>query len=272
MTFDLLEKSRWLAKPQHFLRLSRGAQLALYTNADRPVTIGADTYAPLPGLTRSAIRDSSERKKNVVTLTLPIDAPCADWWYPYPRSRIVGVTWLAKHRGDSEVIVEWVGRVSGPKRNDTNLLLNCEQSKTNAASHGLVLRWQRGCPLALYSQGLGMCNVDKSLHAVPATLTDVAGTGLQAAAFGTAPLPLQGGFFEWLDADGEPEMRSIMAHSGELIVLNYGATSLADGTEGIAYPGCPHNFESCRDLFDNEENYGGSKYMPGRSVFDGNPR
>lgn len=271
MTFDLLEKSRWGGQPIGLLMISRGSLVERYTNADREVEVGADVFLPLP-ITRSAIRDSAERGKGVLTLTLPVDAPCAAWWRPYPPSSRIGVTWLAKHRGSSDVVVEWTGRVIGPKFSDTLLTLSCEPTKTDARSRAMALRWQRGCPLPLYSQGVGMCNVDKALHAVPAVLTSAAGLGIQAAEFSAvAPGRLAGGFVEWTRPDGEPEVRSIMAHDGDLLLLQYGGENLAPGLAVTAYPGCPHTFAACRDLFSNEPNYGGALFMPRKSPFDGNP-
>lgn len=271
MAFDLLERSRYAGRPIGLLRLSRGNLLELYTTADREITVGADTYLPL-AVSRSAIRDSVERQKSVVTLTLPVDAPCAAWWRPYPPSTIVGVSWLAKHWGSDEVAVEWSGRVVGSRFTDTQLILACEPARTNARARGLPLRWQLGCPLPLYSQGVGMCNVSKAAHALPATLTEVAGANIRAAAFATLPSGrLAGGFVEWTRADGEPEVRSIMAHDGDLVILNYGASDLGENLELTGYPGCKHNFADCRDYFENEPNYGGSVYQPVRTPFDGNP-
>lgn len=269
MTFDLLERSRWSGQPIGLLRLSRGALLKLYTNGDRAVTIGADTYLPLP-ITRSGIRDSVERQKNVLSITLPIGTDVTAWWRPHPPSTRVGVTWLGVHKGDAGVAVEWTGRVVAPKFTDTQLILNCEQGKTSARSRGLGLRWTRGCPLPLYSQGVGLCNVDKALHAVPATLTDALGTTITAAAFGAAPLSLKGGFVTWARADGEPEFRTIMAHTGTSVVLMYGAEDLAAGLVLTAYPGCPHDPAGCAS-FANEDNYGGEIWMPGKTPFNGLP-
>lgn len=278
MTFSLFELSRYLGQPIGLLRLSRGSLLELYTTADRPIEVGSDIYLPAAtsqtsggiALSRSPIRDSAERKKNALTIKMAVDAPCAAWWRPFPPSTPVGVTWLAMHYGDDEVNVEWTGRVVAPKFTDTTLELTCEQSKASARSRGLQLRWQRSCPLALYSQGAGMCNVDKTLHALPAVVTSIAGSVLEADEFASAPKPLIGGFIEYVRPDGEPEYRSIMAHTGNQVLLNYGSDTLDVGSALTAYPGCPHNWDGCVS-FDNEENYGGAKYMPIKSPFDGNP-
>lgn len=269
MTFDLLERSRWLARPIFAVRIARGALVERYVAADRAQVISGETYEPL-SIERGELNDTAERLKAVLQLTLPITAGCVPWWRPYPPSQTVGVTCLAKHIGDADVAVEWIGRVIGHRFTDTQLHLSCEPTKTNARSRGLVLRWQRGCPLALYSQGIGMCNVDKALHAVPGTVGSLVGTALTVAAFAAAPKSLAGGFVEWTRADGEPELRSIMAHAGSLVLLNYGSDALPPGTAVTAYPGCPHNWSGC-ESFDNTDNYGGSRYMPGRTPFDGNP-
>lgn len=271
MTFDSLERSRFGGQPIGLLRLSRGSLLELYTSADREITVGGDVYEPLP-ITRSAIRDSAERGKGVLTLTLPVDAPVANWWRPYPPSARIGVAWLAMHRGSTDVAVEWTGRVIGPRFTDTQLVLSCEPTKTDARARAMAMRWQRGCPLPLYSQGVGMCNVLKAAFAVPATLTDVTGLSIQAAEFAAVSSGrLAGGFVEWTRPDGEPEVRSIMAHSGDQVLLNYGAENFAAGQAVTAYPGCKHTIADCNDFFGNRPNYGGGIFMPRKSPFDGNP-
>lgn len=271
MTFDLIERSRYGGKPIGLLRLSRGSLVELYTTADREIEVGADVYLPL-AITRSAIRDSVERAKSQLTLTLPIDAPAVAWWRPFPPSSRVGVTWLAKHFGSSEVTVEWSGRVVQPKFSDTLLTLTCDPSRNDPRSRGMPWRWQKGCPLALYSQGLGMCNVNKALFAVPGVVTEAIGASLRCAAFAAVPSGrLAGGFLEWTRADGEPEKRSIMAHDGDLILLEYGAEDLAEDLDVVGFPGCGHNYADCDGFFGNGPNYGGAIYAPDRSAFDGNP-
>lgn len=271
MGFNLLELSRNLGKPVGLLRLSRGNVVARFADADREIEVGEEIYLPLP-ISRSEIRDSSERRKNLVTVNLPISVEVASWWRPYPPSGRVFVTWLAKHYGDDEVNVEWTGRVIGARFTDTVMELNCEPTRSNGGSRGLNLRWQRGCPLAVYSQGIGMCNADKADFAAPGTLTAAEGITLEADAFGLLPDGrLAGGFVEYTRPDGEIETRSIMAHAGNQIVLNYGTDQLEEDAEVTAYWGCPHNFAACRDLFGNEPNYGGAVYMPIKSPFDGSP-
>jgi hypothetical protein len=271
MPFDLLETSLWGGRPIGLLRLSRGAIVRRYTTADRVISRGGEDYQP-SSVARSGISDSMERQKNMVRITLPVDDPVAAWWRPYPPSGKVGVTWLATHGGDPETNVEWMGRVISPAFSDTILTLNCEPSGTTGRTRGQNLRWQRSCPLPLYSQGVGMCNVDKAAHQITVVVESVAGAVLTSPAFLTVPSGrLAGGFFEWTRPDGEPDRRSIMSHSGDTIVLNYGSDTLEDDMDAYAYPGCKHNIEDCHGYFDNRPNYGGEIFLPRKTPFDGNP-
>lgn len=268
MTFSLLELSKFGGKPVGFLRLARGSTLELYTNANRPITVGSETYQPL-AIERSALRDSSEIRKNIVTITMPVDAPCASWWRPYPPGRRVDAVWLSMHWGDDEMVVEWIGRVIQPKYFDDKLELSCEPSTSNGRSRGRVLRWQRSCPHAVYDD---LCGVDRNLHALPATLTSVVGITLQAAEFATLPDGrLAGGYVTWTRPDGETDFRTIATHVGNAVTMNYGDDTLAVGSAVTAFPGCKHNMQDCDGYFGNALNYGGSKDMPIRSPFDGNP-
>jgi hypothetical protein len=107
---------------------------------------------------------------------------------------------------------------------------------------------------------------------VEATVTALAGLTLTAAAFASQPSGrLAGGFVRWARAaDGLIEYRTIKAHSGSTIQLDYGALDLAVGLELRAYPGCAHNWADC-GYHQNRHQYGGDLWMPVKNPFDGNP-
>ena len=270
MTFSLFELSRWAGKPVHLFRFARGTVAWRYTSADRPITLGNELFTPA-AIARGPIRDSVEQAKNTLTLTLPVDLEVAANWRPHPPGDLISVQCLALHFGDTEPAVEWIGRVIAPKFTDTVLTLTCDPSFKSGRRSGMQLKWQRGCPLVLYSQGPGMCNVNKALHAVPATLTAITGLTLTAAEFGAIPDgKLAGGFIEWTRANGLREARTIMAHVGNTLLINYGATDLSAGLSVIAYRGCAHNTAACSE-FNNDPNYGGAKDLPNKKIFDGMP-
>lgn len=271
MSFHLREIARFFGQPVELYRFTRQSKTWLYTNADRPITVGAETFLPAP-ISRTAIKDTLERQKNKVTITLPAALDVATNWQPYAPCDVVAVTIMALHHGDAEVIVQWIGRVEQPQFTEAELQLTCDPSAGGKRGSGITLRWQRACPLALYSQGCGMCNADKDEHALPVVLADVAGLTLTAEAFAAvASGRLAGGFVNWTRQDGLTEFRTITNHVGNQITLDYGADDLAAGLDMTVFPGCAHNWADCKDYFNNGANYGGCLYLPQENPFAGNP-
>lgn len=277
--FDVFELSRFLSRKVALYRFTRGSGVSAvvwrFTSADRDVPVGSETFLSARGISHSEIRESvSSNQKNQVTITLPYrldpsadDQPVTqslgDNWYPYPPGQRIFVDILTQHVNDpdAETNVEWTGRVIGPSFTDTELKLTCDPSYRNGKTAGAAPRFQRGCGVPHYSQGIRMCNLDKAAHALPATLTAVTGLQLNAAAFATTPRNLAGGFLEWTRSDGLLEERSILAHTGEAIVIDYSATDLAAALAVTAYPGCAHNLEACT-AYGNQINFPGFRDIP----------
>lgn len=120
-------------------------------------------------------------------------------------------------------------------------------------------------------EALAVTAYTRSLY-VEATVTALAGLTLTAAAFAGLPSGrLAGGFVRWARAaDGLIEFRTIKAHAGNTITLDYGALDLAVDLVLRAYPGCAHNWADC-GYHENRHNYGGDLWMPVKNPFDGNP-
>lgn len=281
MPFDVLERSRWRGRPTHLFIFQRQMQISRFANAERPIELGGQTFVAA-GMTRSNLRDSTESLKNNITirfpyLTLtppdgvyPATQALGDIWRPFPPSDRIFVSCLAYHRGDSDAAIEWTGRVIGPEFTDAECVLTCEPSNSTGRRSGQQKRWQRACWKQLYSQGDGMCNVDQALHAVPATLTGVEGLTLRSPAFVLPTGNLAGGMWVWTREDGLQDFRTIEAHAGDSIVVSYGATDLAPGLAGEAFPGCAHDWDACED-FDNTDNFGGAVYLPIKNPMGGQP-
>lgn len=281
MSFSIFELSRWGGKPVHLFRFTRGTLVWRYTSADREIVLGDETFLPA-AIARGPIRESMEAAKNNLTITfpyllnplatdLPSTQPLGDNWRPYPPSDRITVTCMALHYGDDEAAIEWTGRVLSPSFTDTKCTLTCHPSHRSAKRSGMQRKWQRSCDVPVYSQGHGMCNVDKALHALPATVDSVFGLMVTAEAFATLPTGrLSGGFIEWTRADGLQDFRTIMAHTGDVIVVNYGASDLLEALDVVAYPGCAHNEAACAE-FDNSPNHGGAKNLPNKDVMSGVP-
>lgn len=270
MSIQTIEISRWLGRPVELYRFTRQHLAWLYTSTDQPVSVGGETFMPL-AITRDGIRESYERQKRNLKLTLPVTAEVAANWRPFPPADTVGITVLALHRGEAETEVQWMGRVVQPRYTDTTLELTCSPGSGANRPRGLQLRFQRSCCLALYSQGVGMCNLDPADFAEPATLTSVSGNVISATEWAALPPGrLAGGFVRWEAASGLVERRSITAHVGAALHLHYGAEDLAPGLEVTAHHGCAHNYADC-SAKGNGPNYGGCPNLPQKNPFSGNP-
>lgn len=248
MAFSFFELSRFFARKVALYDFNREGVHLRFTSADHEIEHDGHTYVPARGIAHTAIRESmSSDRKNVVTVTVPylLDGSAADypvtqelgnWWRPFPPSQRVLVTIMATHVGDpdEEVVVEWRGRVIGPSYTRTQLKLQCDPSFRSGRMSGSIPRMQRGCGVALYSQGIGMCNLKPWPLLVPAVLTAVAGNDVTAAAFTTAPRELAGGMLQWIDGDDVQHTAQILSRAGDTLTLD-DAGDLAVDDAVLAY-------------------------------------
>lgn len=271
MTFSGRELSLFNGEPLRVVQITRGNLVWRYAVGDRPQTVDGQVYTAPGGVSYSEIRDSSQRAKNRITITLPIDLPVSANWLPHPVAGTILVSCFAMHRGEADFTIEWTGRVMGPKFSDTAIELVCEPSRAVTKSRGNNLRWQKGCPLPFLSQGLGMCNKDPAAVKVLGTVSARSGVFITAAAFTALPAGrLAGGFLKWTRPDGEVDYRTIMTHAGAVVTVDYGTDAMPLATVLDTFPGCKHDWIDC-GYYANQPNYGGCRYIPVKSPHDGNP-
>ncbi|HXD37022.1 MAG TPA: phage BR0599 family protein [Rhodanobacter sp.] len=270
MTSEARDASVADGQPLKLVIFTRATKFWRYTDADRVIFHDGNAYANTP-IKVSEINDGGEQNKVSIKITLPKTATVADNWRPYPPADPIGVTIMTQHYGETDFLVDWIGRIIQPHFDDTTLTLTSEPSATMARRGGGGRTWQRGCDLLLYSQGIGMCNVVKADHALPATLTGVSGLTLAADEFATLPDGrLAGGYVEWTRSDGLLDRRSIDSHTGTTVTIEYGSPDLVAALDVTAYPGCNQTWADC-SYYENTDNYGGELWIPGRDYYDGNP-
>lgn len=338
------ERSLDEGEPIRFYRFARGAVTWCYNSSREELTHAEEVYAPA-SITRSAIRQGPESGQVDITITMPVNLDVAENWRPYPPSDPVILTIYVRHVGETDALVEWIGRCVAPVFTDAELELRCEPGHTLGRQESSIARYTRGCGVPLYSVGPGMCNLDPDGVEIPAELDTVDGAVVTAVGFLLAPRSLIGGVLQWLDGmtpmerdiiahdgvevtlssgdaslvaelevtavtsalwvegtvsdvtglavtvpgldaypdnwfaggfiewtrdDGLVERRSIGSHVGNVVTVQYGALDLLEDLELRVYPGCAHTWAAC-GLLENQLNYQGALWMPGRTPFDGNP-
>jgi uncharacterized phage protein (TIGR02218 family) len=119
-----------------------------------------------------------------------------------------------------------------------------------------TLRYQLTCNWKLFDSH---CKIAPEDYKVSAVVTlDATETKLTSATFGGYDDGyFTGGFVEFGD-----DSRTIVAHEGNTITIAYRMKSLTDNDSVDAWPGCDGRAETCRDKFDNINNFLGFPFIP----------
>lgn len=270
MTYDARETSAAAGAPVEIYTFARGTTLWRYTSADRDQEEGGNTYTAVAGLQRGPIEQGSEMNRSALKVTAPRDFPIAELYRVSPPADVVAMTLRRFHRGDGEVATLWTGRVVNVAWNQdlSQASITLEPISTSLRRTGLRRTYGKLCPHVLYGPA---CKANPATFVVAGLLT--AATGLSITAPEWEGLPegwLAGGFIEWEEGGGL-ERRWIVAHVGGTLSLDRPALSLVVGAVVPAFPGCDHTLQTCATKFSNEENYGGTPFVPVKNPFGGDP-
>lgn len=261
MTYAALETGARSGKPVELYLFQLHGQRWLYTSADTPQTYNLDTYEPQP-IRRTSPEQQKDPGAHKLQVTVPRDNEVALLFRIFVPPGAVMLTIFRRHRGDSETVVAWAGRVRSVKWGDTEAYLECEPTTGQMKRDALRLQYQVQCNHMLYG---GACGVNRVSFQVVATLTQVAGTTIKAAAFATRA---NGWFKAGLLVHGY-DQRMITSHAGDTITVLTPFEDLAAGETVTAYAGCDRSFAVCKDRFANTLNFGGFPWIPTKNPFNG---
>lgn len=255
----------------------RGTQNWYYTGADRPVEYGVDEddnpiiYTPI------AISDGGVTQGGEIgydfQVSLPTDNPVALLYRVSPPSNRVYLKVRRMQLGEVDAPLYWVGTVGNVRpQNGATVSVVCRASISLLKKTGLRLAWQDQCPHDLYGR---QCQVNRADWTYTFDILSVAGNVVtlkpggpdQAVGFFTA------GIVRWLVATDTYDERLIEAHTATRVFTIFGrGDGLAADMTVELNPGCSRdiNPQGC-ERFDNVDNYGGHKYKPGSTPFDGSP-
>lgn len=245
MTFEAIEKSARGGKPAQMFVFTRQSLVWRYARADRDITLDEKKYLAV-AIKRSEIKQTMERNKDRVTITIPyarnpnaarkpVTQPLGDNWSTSIPSDPIYVMCLATHLNDpdQEVVVEWMGRVTAPKLTDTTIELTCEPSTSVDRARQQGARWQRTCWKTVYSTGARGCNLVPGPIAATGKLSNVTGNDITASQFGPKQRTFVGGTAEWMDGE-TPRSANITAASDTTLTLD-DVTGLVSGVKVTAY-------------------------------------
>lgn len=234
MTFEARELSEELGTPLLLATFALGEKLWRFVRADQDVIHGGHLYeAPVGGMEPSNFRDSSETRKNDVTLKVDRHFPIAELWRVSPPTGIVAVRLVEIHAGEVEEAVSWLGHVSnvawqGEAIAEVTLSPGALAMRTN----GLRRKWQRSCPHVLYGP---KCKLPRLAAPIDAELVAVDGADVEALAF-DGDFDLAGGRIAWVDDDEVAHVVRIQSHAGGSITLRAAQATLQVGSVVQVFP------------------------------------
>lgn len=289
MSYDLLQRSRFGARPVRLYRFQLQGAIWWFAQCDRDLEPPGGATWRAAQIDRDDIQQTNESAKERLKIRLaylrdpdanPIDVPVTqsfgDLWHPYIPSDKVQVMCLEWMYGDTDPPrMVWSGLVSQPSFTDVELELTCLPISAIGEAKNQGPKGQRACWKAPYSTGLDGCNLDPADFEVPGTISAVDGLTVTVPGFAGAPFSLLQGEFRWPrtitahNGDIEiTERRTIKAISGSTATLLYGGAGLAVDVEVVGLPGCENNWDAC-EARDNTINFGGAFYKPVKNPYDG---
>lgn len=261
MTYAAVETSDYTGQPVELYRFTLGLQKWLYTSSDVAVVYLTETYEPYP-LKRSNFRQTQELSKSDLRISAPRDLPFVASRMANPMQGVVQLTVYRRHRADAEMLTWWKGRVEGIRFAGGEATISCVPLGTSLRRIGLRRAAQRQCDHALYGPG---CGVSEASFGVSGSLVSYVGASFTSGVFAShADGWWVGGKIRF----GE-ELRFIVAHAGDTIVLTSAIPGLAQNAAFTVYPGCDHLPGTCDTKFGNILNSAGALWFPIKNPFTG---
>lgn len=277
--FSLFEISNFLGRPVCLYDFMWGNTAYRYTSADRAIQYpyvdgdpeNGNWYQPI-AISDNGFTQGTDAQDFVVTL--PRNNPLVDLFRSTSPSTKIVMTCRRFHKDDpdNQATVYWTGTVGNVRGTDavTAEVLGLPITKTLRRT-GLRACWEVGCIHALYDGG---CKADKELFKTVATITALTGTTVTLDTLGAFPGDNYiGGYLEWEATDeGTIDRRAIEGYAGGTTLTILTTTDRLVVGQGVSiFLGCNLTTETCKNRFDNLENYGGFPFMAKKSPFDGNP-
>lgn len=271
MSFNGREFSLATGQPVRLYQFARGILRWTYNTSDRDITHLGLVYKSLRGgISDDGIRQTGDASANAIKIIAPGDLEVAQFFRGVPPSDAIDLLVFDRHYGDDDYRASWIGEIQSVNWPDLDRCeITCSPESVSMSGQGLRLSWERPCPHCVFERG---CFVDRNPFRVSAMIIATDGATLQSTAFGGYPNGwFNAGYIEYDVGSGVLDRRMIDTHVGNSITLFGGTAGQRLGRVLSAFPGCDQTAQTCNDKFNNLDNQGGFRHLPGRSPYDGNP-
>jgi uncharacterized phage protein (TIGR02218 family) len=260
MTYAARETSRYSGLPYEIYLFSSVTENWRMTSGDIDRTYLGQIYSAT-AMNRTEIAQDQELSSGSIKVTVPRTCDLASRFVAYIPSTPVSLVIYRGHDGDSEVVVNFTGRIAS--------VTFADECEIEVVPEQQVLRrqvpiqkFQAQCNWVLYGGG---CGVAKIGFLTPGTVLTVSGAVVTIAAAGTKT---NGWFNNGYLEKGE-ERRMILSHTGTSITLINFLANLVPGDSVNLYAGCQRNADDCTRRFNNLVNFWGFPWIPTKNPFGG---
>lgn len=263
MSFNIFELSIFKGRPVELFRFVYGANRFLYTSSDADIAYQGESYKATP-ITRSRIGIAHDLTRADITVKVPRDNKLVGLYIGPPPDDVVSLTIYGFHKGDTEFVVLWQGRITGVNFADSEANITCEPVFTSLRRPGLRTMYQGLCPHELYGPA---CRAQSESYKVVTQSVAYNGVNMTVAASAMATNWAMGGL---LTTQGGAK-RWILGQTGGVLKLNNIIPGHVVGEQVTIYAGCDRLLDTCWNKFGNGLNYGGFPYIPNKNPFLGDP-
>jgi uncharacterized phage protein (TIGR02218 family) len=232
------------------------------TSADEEITYNGQTYIPTmigrervnrpSDLTKSTLRINIDKLQDEVKSYL-VAAPLDESW--------VRLMKVFRNQTPREAMVIFVGTIAEVSIKGRTASLSCDGLEKYLSHLVPRLRYQRLCPLSLYSTS---CGVDKESFKATATVDSISADGLTVTSTTFGGESDNYWALGWLEFEGNRRM--VVSHVLNDIVLRHAIPGLEASDSVDIYAGCNKTLVDCRDKFSNLggelDTFFGFPYMP----------
>ena len=262
MSYQNIDTSIHDGEPIELYEFVRGVDVTRMNTGAQDIVDGPFVYRSSP-VRRSKTRQGEDPHKDSIKLTLPRGDNFAREYVAEVFEQTTTLTIRRMHRSmtPSEAVVVWKGRIVDTEATGETITITCESVFTSLRRLGLRERFETICRLRLYGE---RCKANQPSYRVDAeishhdnyTVLSMMGIGGHENGWFT------GGVLEYAGL-----RRFIIRHEADVVVLSRRFFSIVAGVEVALYPGCDKSLDTCRNKFDNVDNFGGFPWIPNKDPF-----
>jgi uncharacterized phage protein (TIGR02218 family) len=260
MSYASVEDSAYASDPFELYWFATADQNWYFTSADHKVTYLSNVYLPV-AIKRTSTSQTGEAKAGQIKVTLPVDNPVPQLFVSFCPTTPLFLVIYRGHGSDSEVVVNFTGRVNLTRFGDFGELTCVPESD---ALKNLVpqMNFQSPCNHFLYDAG---CKVNKSSFATPGVISVMDAS--RSIITVPAAAALNPGWLTTGYVEIGQQRRMILLHNAAVLTLIAPLFGVAVGAHVTLYAGCMRDFGTCVNKFANGKNFLGFQWVPTKNPF-----